>query len=201
MSIEDQIIASLYEWQSPDEMGAAVDRLAGLLGDDVMQRRGRAFREGFLAARFARTAKQDAVRLLQEANDEVTPDFEVRTGDIAKKYETTEADVPGWKRQLEYRNPRPAGIEQMIFTPLDEMVGHMKLLTAKKAEKAYRDCTGLVVYLNPPAFSFDPMFRESQMKEATEPAARAFDEVWLLRDRGTLLWKHGEFIGNLDDDF
>lgn len=197
----EALVESLYEWQSPDEMSARVDALSTLLGNDVMQRRGKSFREAFIAARFARTTEQDAVRLLRESNDDVTPDFEVCKGELTKRYETTEADVPNRKRQAEYRDPMPEGVQPMIFTSLTVMVPHMQKLAAKKASKPYRDCTGLVIYLNPPMFSFEPQFRTAQMKEATEPAASAFEEVWLIRDKGVLLWKNGTFVGEMHDDF
>lgn len=197
----DRIMDALYEWQSPDQMANRVEHLKDMLGDDAMQRRGKPFREAFIAARFARTSKQDAVRLLPETNSDATPDFEVRKDQQIKRYETTEADVPGRKRQLEYRNPRPTGVEPMIFTSLDEMVPHMQKLAAKKASKSYGDCTGLIIHLNPPMFSFNPTFRTEKMREATEPAAHAFEEVWLLRDEGVLLWKNGHFVGEIHDDF
>lgn len=197
----EALIASLYEWQSPDEMSARVDTLNELLGKDIMQRRGKSFREAFIAVRFARTANQDAVRLLRETNDDVTPDFEVRKGELMKRYETTEADVPNRRRQAEYRDPMPEGVQPMIFTSLSVMVPHIQGLAAKKASKPYRDCTGLVIYLNPPMFSFEPQFRTAQMQEATEPAASAFEEVWLIRDQGVLLWQDGIFVGEIHDDF
>ena len=197
----EALISSLYEWQRPTEMSARVEELGMLLGNDKMQRRGRAFREAFIAARFALTTEQDAVRILRETNDGVTPDFEVRKEDRLSRYETTEADVPGRKRQLEYREPVPSGVEPMIFTSLDVMVPYMRCLAAKKAAKPYRDCTGLVIHLNPPMFSFNPSFRTEKMREATEPAASAFEEVWLLRDEGVLLWKDGHFVGEIHDDF
>jgi hypothetical protein len=176
----EALIASLYHWQSPDEMSARVDALGDLLGNDAMQHN---------------------VRLLQETNDGVTPDVEVRRGDHCNRYETTEADVPGRRRQLEYRDPTPPGVEPMIFTSLNVMVPHIQALVRKKASKPYRDCTGLVLHLNPPAFSFEPSFRATQMREATEPAAAAFNEVWVMRDQGVLLWKNGSFVGQLHDDF
>lgn len=197
----EELMLSLYDWQSPDEMSDCVEQLRGALGNDAMQRRGRPFREAFIAARFARTTQQDAVRLLSETNVRVTPDFEVRSKERLKRYETTEADVPNRKRQLEYREPRPAGVEPMIFTSLDRMVDHMRSLATKKSIKPYEDCTGLIIHLNPPMFSFDPMFRTEQLREATEPAAHAFEEVWLLRDKGVLLWNHGNFVGRVEDDF
>lgn len=197
----EPLIASLYDWQTPEEMSERVDQLKIVLGNDAMQRRGRAFREAFIATRFARTAEQSAVRLLRETNEEVTPDFEVQKDGQVRRYETTEADIPGRRRQLEYRDPTPPGVEPMIFTSLDVMVPHMRSLAAKKATKPYRNCTGLVIHLNPPMFSFNPSFRTEKMREATEPASIAFKEVWLLRDQGVLLWKDGSFVGEVHDDF
>ena len=197
----EDLMASLLDWQSPDEMFERVDELRGVLGNDAMQRRGKPFREAFIASRFARTCQQDAVRLLPETNIDVTPDFAVRKLGLVKRYETTEADIPERKRQLEYRQPRPSGVEPMIGTSLDRMVPHMRKLAAKKAAKPYENCTGLIIHLNPPMFSFNPTFRTEQMREATEPAANAFKEVWLLRDEGVLLWKDGNFIGQIHDDF
>lgn len=197
----NNLSALLYEWQTPSLMQERVDQLSTLLGNDAMQRRGRAFREAYVAARFAARTNHRLVRLLQETNDGTTPDFAVRTGQIVKRYETTEADVPGRKRQLEYRVPRPPKVEPMLFTSLDAMVVQMRQVAANKASKTYADCSGLVIHLNPPMFSFNPKFRKDQMREATEPAAQAFGEVWLLRDKGVLLWKDGNYQGWIPDDF
>lgn len=194
-------MALLFEWQPPALMQARVDELAAVLGNDAMQRRGRPFREAFVAARFALRTEQDAVRLLSESNYGTTPDFAVRQGSATKQYETTEADVPGRKRQLEYREPLPPGVQPMLMTSLDAMIEQMRAITARKAQKSYLDCAGLVVHLNPPMFSFNPSFRTESMRLATEPAANAFEEVWLLRDKGVLLWKGGEFLGFVPDDF
>ena len=178
-----------------------VNVLAEMLGNDAMQRRGKPFREAWVAARFALRTAQEEVRLLREEQNGTTPDFAVRTGNIVTRYETTEADVPGRKRQLEYRTSLPAGVEPMIFTSLDAMIEQMRMITSRKAAKTYTDCAGLVVHLNPPMFSFNPEFRTQSMRAATEPAAKSFREVWLLRDKGVLLWLDGEFQGWVPDDF
>lgn len=201
MHSPDQLIELLFEWQPPYCMQERVDALAEMLGNDAMQRKGKPFREAWVAARFARRTDQEEVRLLREEQTGTTPDFAVRSGNVARRYETTEADVPGRKRQLEYRVPMPAGVEPMIMTSLDAMVEQMRLVTSRKAAKQYTDCAGLVVHLNPPMFSFNPAFRTDSMRLATEPAANAFREVWLLRDKGVLLWLEGNFLGWVPDDF
>jgi hypothetical protein len=199
--IIESLIDALFEWQPPTLMQDRVEKLGQALGNDAMQRRGRAFREAFVAARFALRTEQEEVSLLREVNDETTPDFAVRSNGLIARYETTEADIPGRKRQLEYRDPRPPGVEPMVFTSLDVMVERMREITGKKAAKTYSDCRGLIVHLNPPMFSFNPMFRTENMRIATEPAAQAFEEVWLLRDKGVLLWRAGKFQGWVPDNF
>ena len=199
MHSSEQLIEQLFEWQPPELMQERVDVLAELLGNDAMQRRGKAFREAWVAARFAYRADQEEVRLLREEQNGTTSDFAVRSGNVTRRYETTEADVPGRKRQLEYRSPVPAGVQPMIMTSLDAIVEQMRLITSRK--KRYMDCAGLVVHLNPPMFSFNPEFRTESMRLATEPASIAFREVWLLRDKGVLLWLEGKFLGWVPDDF
>jgi hypothetical protein len=201
MESTDKLMQSLFDWQSPELLQARVDELGELLGNDTMQRRGRPFREGYVAARFASRSGHEAVRLLREEPTGTTPDFAVRTAALVSRYETTEADVPGRKRQLEYRTPIPAVVEPMVFTSLDAMIEQMRLVTSRKAAKTYKDCAGLVVHLNPPMFSFNPEFRTESMRTATEPAAKTFREVWLLRDKGVLLWLDGKFQGWIPDDF
>jgi hypothetical protein len=154
-----------------------------------------------VAARFAARTGREAVRLLKETGVTTTPDFAVRSLTGEQRYEITEADVPGRKRQAEYRNPPEPGVQFMTLTSLSVMVAHIQTLVAKKANKIYDDCAGLVVHMNPPIFSFDPLFRAQQLLEATEPAAAAFDEVWMIRDQGVLLWKQGKPCDGIPDDF
>lgn len=196
-----QLLNELYEWQTPVQMQARVDALFKLLGYDALQRRGKAYREAWVAARFAARTEREAVRLLRETGVRTTPDFAVRSSRGEQQFEITEADVPGRRRQAEYREPRPAGVEPMIFTSLTVMVAHIQMLATKKAAKVYENCAGLVIHMNPPMFSFNPLFRAQQLLEATQPAAAAFDEVWMIRDQGVLLWKGGKPCRGIPDDF
>ena len=198
---EHELITALYAWQSIETMETLVTRLGRQLGTDVFQRRGRSYREAFIALRLAKALGECEVRLLMEANDTPTPDFEVRINGVIKKYETTEADIPGRRRQAEYRQPRPDGVEPVVFTSLEVMVEHMRDLAAKKSLKSYTECFGLVIYLNAPAFFFNPQMRMAQLKTATEPASSAFEEVWVVRDKGVMLWQSGRFLGHIPDDF
>lgn len=178
-----------FEWQTPDAMIAIADKLGAALGEDAMFRRGRTFREAFIAGRFARRRGAQRVRLLREDGRTNTPDFEVEMDGRTLRFETTEADIPGRRRQDEYRQPRK--VEPMIFTNLDVMVEQMRKLAAAKAAKAYDDCHGLVIWVNPPAFSFNPQMRWDSLIRGGEPAARSFAEVWAMRGEGSLLWLDG----------
>lgn len=183
--------AALHEWQSPEEMIGAAQELGDLLGDlGSMSRRGREFREAFIAGRMARRKSAIAVRLLKETGDGATPDFAIQIDGRELQYETTEADIPGRRRTDEYR--KPATTEQMIGTDINVMVEHMRALAAKKALKSYEDCHGLVIWMNPPMFSFRPAARWEGLLRASEPAAQRFREVWIMRGAGALMWLNGQ---------
>lgn len=179
----------LLGWIAVEHVGDVIGELGERLGDDAMLRIGRHYREGFVAWRFADRRGAKALRLLKEQPGGTTPDFEIDLCGELLRYETTEADVPGRRRQDEYRVPRKA--EPMIFTDLDTMVAHMRVLAAKKAAKTYDNCRGLVIWVNPPAFTFVPELRWQGLVSGTAPAAAAFEEVWALRGAGSLLWRNG----------
>jgi len=179
----------LLDWIAVENVGDVIGELGERLGDDAMLRIGRHYREGFVAWRFADRRGAKALRLLKEQPGGTTPDFEIHLGDEFLRYETTEADVPGRRRQDEYRVPRKA--ERMIFTDLDTMITHMRVLAARKAAKTYDNCRGLVIWVNPPAFAFIPELRWRGLVSGAEPAAGAFEEVWALRGTSSLLWRNG----------
>lgn len=178
-----------FEWMSPEALITVTDQLNVLLGDAVMSRSGKIFREAFIASRFARRRGASKVRLILEDDSITTPDFEIDVGGRILRFETTEADIPGRRRQDEYRRPRK--VEPVIFTNLDIMTERMRELAAAKAAKGYADCYGLVIYVNPPAFFFNPEMRWDNLLRGGEPAAAAFREVWAFRGEGALLWLDG----------
>lgn len=182
--------AACFEWGTPGELRARAESLSERLGDLAMLSPGKVFREAFVAARFAERRGASRVRLLREQPPLNMPDFELLVSGDVFRFETTEADIPGRKRQDEYRQPRKA--EPMLFTDLDVMVQQMRALAAKKASKAYEGCQGLVIYVNPPAFSFEPQMRWESLVRGGEPAAAAFPEVWAMRGTGSLLWLNGK---------
>ena len=178
-----------FEWCTPEEMIAHSDQLSILLDTSAMSRLGRTFREAHIAGRFAKRRGADAVRLLRESGKHATPDFEIFLNGRCLLYETTEADIPGRRRQDEYA--KPAKAEPMFITNLDVMVEHMRELSAAKAAKRYTDCHGLVIWVNPPAFVFNPKLRWDSLVRGGEPAAAGFPEVWAMRGEGVLLWLNG----------
>ncbi len=101
-----------------------------------------------------------------------------------------------------YKLHRDVEEEVILEDPISALTWRTRQMNpAIITREPYRDCTGLVIHLNPPMFSFQPAFRTAHMREATEPAATAFREVWLVRDQGVLLWKDGSFIDQIHDDF
>jgi len=193
MTVNLTVVADLseqcFQWNTSDQMIALADELSEVLGNDAMFRLGRTFREAFIAGRFARRRGAQRVRLLKEDGKANTPDFELEVDGQYLRFETTEADIPGRRRQDEYR--QPPKVERMIFTSLDVMVEQMRTLAAAKAAKRYDNCHGLVIWVNPPAFSFNPKMRWDSLVRGGEPAAQAFAEVWAMRGDGSLLWQHG----------
>lgn len=193
MNANSQSIADLsdrcFQWCTPDEMIGLADELNEALGNRAMFRLGRTFREAYIAGRFARRRGAARVRLLKEHGTKNTPDFELDVEGRLLRFETTEADIPGRRRGDEYR--QPPKVEPMIFTNLDVMVEQMRALSAAKAAKQYDNCHGLVIWVNPPAFSFNPDMRWDSLVRGGEPAASAFTEVWAMRGEGSLLWLNG----------
>ena len=189
LDLARQLSDRLHDWIPTSEAGDIIGRLGEVLGNGAMMRIGRHYREGFIAWRFADRRGASSFRLLREQQDGTTPDFEIDRGGEVVRYEATEIDVPGRRRQDEYRVPRKA--EPMLFTDLNTMVEHMREVAARKAAKVYKDCRGLVIWVNPPAFVFRPEMRWEGLLRGAEPAAQAFSEVWGMRGTGSLLWLDG----------
>lgn len=178
-----------FEWNLPERVLQIADELSDLLGDSAMLRPGRTFREAYIAGRFARRRGASSVRLLVEDGTKQTPDFELLIEGGCLRFETTEADIPGRKRGDEYK--KPAETKPMTFTSLDVMVEQMRRLSETKAAKRYDDCHGLIIWVNPPAFVFNPKMRWEALVRGGEPAAGSFKEVWVMRGEGSLIWQYG----------
>lgn len=168
----------LFAWQTPAEMRAIAELLSQQLGWGALKRAGTAFREAFVACRFAEHRSADAVRLLKAAQTP-TPDFAIRLANEERWYETTEADRPGRTRG----NEPPLQSIQMIpdsdWVEPEDYLGVIQARAKRKARRAYSRCNGLIIWSN--AF---PIAKEHQLdrrwwETAVEPAAEAFEEVWV----------------------
>lgn len=197
-TVVKQLGDRLHDWISTAEAGDIIGKLGEVLGDEAMMRIGRHYREGFIAWRFADRREALSFRLLREQQGGTTPDFEIKRSGEILRYESTEIDVPGRRRQDEYRVPRK--VERMLFTDLDMMVVHMREVAARKAAKVYENCRGLVIWVNPPAFSFRPEMKWDGLLRGAEPAADAFAEVWAMRGKGSLLWLNGKAQSEVPDE-
>jgi hypothetical protein len=111
-----EISERCFDWQTSEGMIALADQLSHALGYDAMFRRGRTFREAFIAGRFARRRGGEQVRLLREDGRANTPDFELLIEGRTLRFETTEADIPGRRRSDEFRRPPKVEIHMPKFS-------------------------------------------------------------------------------------
>lgn len=182
--------ARFCDWQTPEEMLDRADALLNRIGSAVdMTQAGMRFRhEANVAGRFAICfANRSAVRLLQAS----APDFEMMmtSGKIAS-FEITEADTPGRKRGLEYRDiphPVPVAVEEVDQCADEEhclTVGPLALHAAceKKSDGRYDPDIYLVVDFNIPVFWTDRRraIAKQFFLESTEIARDRFRGVFVV---------------------
>lgn len=152
-----------------------------LLGRHAMRRAGAAFRESFIASRFAAHRKADAVRLLRPRK-QATPDFAIMLNQVEAWYETTEADRPGRKRMDEYASDdQQAGVEHIPddhWVEPDTYADVINVLTTRKGQKSYDKCDGLIIWSNAFPIAQQDQLNERWWQEAARPAQTAFPEVW-----------------------
>lgn len=174
----------LFEWQRPEQMYARAEGLRLELGPMALRRSGKRFREAYAASRFARFRGADEIRLLAERGQEVTPDFEMRIGGVAHRFEITEADRPGRRRGAEDHSP----ITRLVPVQDDEWVEPDKYQTVvscrahAKAAKRYDSCQGLVIWSNAWPIADEEKLTLDWWRCACEPARGAFREVWVGMD-------------------
>lgn len=100
----NDFIESLYDWQTPATLVKKTDFLQKSLGRQALLRGGTAYREAYIAGKFANHVNSDLVKLLVPRT-QPTPDFALRIGADELWFESTEADRPSRKRNLEYTEP------------------------------------------------------------------------------------------------
>jgi hypothetical protein len=187
--------ADLQQWMTPDEMGARFDALSAVSGDYFFIQGGLQFiRDAHIAETFAKARNSGRVRLCAGER----PDFEIDVGSATHLYEATEADLPGRRRGDEYRSTlgKPDTIVHVdndeINANIAAVPGALSLRAADKAGGGYDPAWGLVIFLNVATYGCDKKEIEDCMEAATQPAADAFSEVWVLWGRDAYrTWPQG----------
>lgn len=179
--IAETMRASLYEWHPPVEMLTILDSLGGDLGRLALLRPGTEYREAFVAARFAKYRSSERVRLLRPSSIP-TPDFAIVLDGFEYWFETTEADRPGRKRDLEYAKEDHSdafeSVPDELWVEPDTYLTIIQERCTKKAAKSYEKCDGLIIWSNAFPISDQESLDGDWWKLATSPALGAFPEIW-----------------------
>lgn len=159
------------------------------LDDQIREAEGfifRAFvRDARIAARFARARNIEKVRLVADS----WPDFIVSLDDREEAFEAVEADVPGRKRDEEYRKLQKLenrGESTATYHPEEEWLTPSEAAdllaqaASKKVAKGYQPGSGLVIYLNPTEYGIHHDEIVGIMSESTAAAKDSFESVWVL---------------------
>ena len=174
-------IDRFFEWHSPQALLAGAESLGAKLGHMAMRRPGTAYREAFVASRFAKHRGSELVRLLPPRK-RPTPDFALKLAGEELWYETTEVDRPGRKRGLEYADESSGNLVEQIpdehWVEPDAYQAVIHERCVQKASKRYDKCDGLIIWSN--AF---PIGNEDQLNtewwiHAIRAAQGSFPEVW-----------------------
>ena len=172
---------SLFDWQTPSEFVTKADGLRASLGKQALFKKGIEYREAYIAGKFANHVSSDSVKLLR-TRPVPTPDFAVRHCGIEFWFESTEADRPSRKRNLEYSFA--SSPESIRFLKDDEWVSQSEYsaeidrLCRQKSEKIYDKCDGLILNSNAFGIIDEHLMDEAWWRLATQAALSRFDEVW-----------------------
>lgn len=170
-----------FEWHLPDELRQTAEVEAIRLGQMALLRPGKKYREAYVASRFAAFRKALSVRLLPESNEIVTPDFEMKVGEIVQRFEITEADRPGRRRGDEDRSTieRVEPVPDDEWTDPDEYQALVEYRARTKADKSYNRCEGLIIWSNAWPIANEQALTLDWWRTACKPAENAFAEVWV----------------------
>lgn len=188
----------LEQWMTPAEMEARFDALSAISDEYFFIQPGLQFiRDAYIAAVFGQSRNAQRVRL---CNGE-RPDFEVEVDGATRLYEATEVNMPGRRRGDEYKAAlgKPSTIEHVeqdeIEAGITAVPGALRAAAEAKAAKAarlYEPSWGLVIFQNVPTYGCDRDEVEDCLEAATQPAAGAFAEVWVLWGRDAYrTWPQG----------
>ena len=172
-------LPNFFDWQSPATMIDAAEEHSRELESESLRRRGKEFREAFVAGRFAAIRRASSVRLLEPHGNKPTPDFAIRLADSELWFETTEIDRPGRRRGQE---PPVVGCE---YIPDEDWVtpeaysSEVAKRVQSKAAKSYAKCDGLIIWSNAFPIEREDQLTSSWWADAAAPARDAFPEVWV----------------------
>lgn len=167
-----------FHWQQPSDLLALTDVDSDQLGEDWKRRAGKDFREAFIAARFAEFVGAEAVRLLPPVGNQPTPDFAINLQSAEFWYETTEIDRPGRQRGAEPPLVAPIQVGSHEWVGSADYLSVLKERSAKKAQKEYANCTGLIIYDNAWPLQNPENLTPEWWRNGTVEARARFTEVW-----------------------
>lgn len=172
-----------FSWMAPSEMLRLTEVNAIQLGDRAMWKEGQAFRDAFVASRFAILRAAEKVRLLSPRYGQATPDFAILVDNAEQWFEVTEADRAGRKRQNEYqggfRDVPVRLLAEEEWTNANAYKCVVQSLVTKKASKAYDRCRGLIVWSNAFGIIDDEKITQKWWSQACESGWRSFEEIWV----------------------
>lgn len=161
------------------------DELNSVIGDNPFTNSARAFRESFVASRFAEYIGASHIKLLKEA-DAPMPDFAIKLHDEILNYEITELDDPKRQRGREYQTGQ---FSQKSTIDRSQFIEQIRYLSDNKARKKYSEVHGLIIWTN--IFSDDSV-SAIDAQQASSLASSAFSQVWLRDGEAfTQLWQFG----------
>ena len=170
--------AAYFEWREPHDLLALTKEHKIALGEEWKSRRGREFREAYIAARFAVERAADAVRLLAPEQGCSTPDFAIKTGSRELLYESTEIDRPGRRRGDEQPITTVTRVSEGDYVTAELYAAILRDRSGKKAAKDYDRCDGLIIYDNAFPVEDRELLTLHWWADNTQAARARFAEVW-----------------------
>ena len=181
LSARNDVNELLYNWQVPGTLVAQADKLRDSLGKQALFREGTSFREAYIAGKFGIHLGADFVRLLRPGS-QPTPDFALQFEESELWFESTEADRPSRKRNLEYLESTT--LEGTRLLRDDEWVDQsiyareIDRLCRQKSAKNYGKCDGLIINSNAFGIIGEELMDEEWWRKSASTALVNFDQVW-----------------------
>jgi hypothetical protein len=189
----------LDDWTGTAEVHAILRRANNELGDRFVFHRGaKAYREAWVAARWASATSASAIKCQD------CPDVLLRYETGIEPWEITEAIEPYRPRNRDYKE---AADQQEVCVDdwerrRDEIIPTLKRRCADKSLKPYASNSGLLIYLNMGIYGLGRAAVEADLHAATEQAGRAFNRVGMIWEgRAYDLWSAGHQVNAAPTDY